>query len=110
MSIFKTSGWDLFQPITEQKEPPERTLWAFMVKYQEEHQMPPTLDEMTEVLSSEHRSSAKHFVEKLIAAGWVVEVAEEGKSRRYRATNAPTGGIGDPTQEMYTRLIPKVNF
>ena len=110
MSFFKTNDWDLFQPIGEQKEPPERILWQFMIDYQAEHQMPPTLDEMTGCLDSEYRSSAKHYVEKLVREGWAAEVADEGKSRRFRAVNAPTLKMNDPTDEIYTQHLPRVTL
>ena len=110
MSIFRNDPSDVgpFEPINEQEEPPERQAWAFMIKYQQENDMPPTLDEIAEILPSKWRSSAKHYVEKLVAEGWVETVAEEGKSRRFRAVNAPMKLVGNPTDEIYTSHIMKV--
>lgn len=110
MSFFRRSDddWSPFKAQEPQEEPIERQVWQFMIDYQEEHHMPPTLEEIAETLPSQYRSSAKHYAEKLVEAGWVEEVAEEGKSRRYRATNAPTK-LTDNQDEIFTRIIPQVN-
>ena len=112
MSIFRNDPSDHgpFKQIVPQEEPPERQVWKFMVDYQTEKGMPPTLDEISEILPNQWRSSAKHYVEKLIAEGWVETVAEEGKSRRFRAVNAPSHLTGDPTDEIFTSHIMKVNL
>lgn len=90
MSIFRRrdEDWQWGLVRTEAEIPIERQVHKFMVAYQAEHHMPPTLDEISEILPSQYRSSAKHYLEKLISAGWAEEIAEEGKSRRVRALSS----------------------
>lgn len=107
MSILRrTNDWGPFEQLGQAEERPERIVWNFMISYQAEHQMPPTLDEISEVLPHKYRSSAKHYVEILLKEWWAEEVAEEGKSRRYRAVNVPVAPEpGD--REYITKIIPR---
>ena len=63
--------------------------WAYMLAYQREHSVPPTLREMAEHLSGlNHRSSVREVVVTLMKNELVVTVKPEGFARRYEAVDA----------------------
>ena len=63
--------------------------WAFMMAYQREHQVSPTLREMAEHLSTlNYRSSAREVIVALMRDKLVVATKPAGFARRYEAVYA----------------------
>lgn len=61
-------------------------LHEYMLKYQEEHHKPPTLEEIAAALEPlNYRSSALAAVQRAVAMGLVVSDGDESSSRRYYA-------------------------
>lgn len=63
--------------------------WAYMLAYQREHSVPPTLREMAEYLSNlNYRSSAREVIVTLLRNKLVVTTKPAGYARRYEAVDA----------------------
>ena len=61
-------------------------VWEFMIGYQRERGMPPTMDDIVMAVDSLNwRSSARYTLRNLIEEGRVVEVSDPNCSRRHRA-------------------------
>lgn len=61
-------------------------LYDFMLRYQEEHHKPPTLEEIATALTTlNYRSSALAAVQRAMDLGLVASDGDESSSRRYYA-------------------------
>lgn len=68
----------------------EDAVWTFMLDYQREHEMPPTMDEVVAAVDGLNwRSSAQYTLRNLMEEGRVQEVNDANYSRRHRAVHRP---------------------
>jgi len=75
-------------------------VWQFMISYQQQHGMPPTMDEIRgSVPGLGYRSSAQYALRGLVEQGKVVEAADPGSSRRHRAIEDPEPETIQPRPE-----------
>lgn len=70
-------------------------LWEWMREYQNEHGMPPTLDEIRDSMDAlSHRSSVRYILTRMKAMRMVELIREKGCARRYRAIGRKDAGEG----------------
>ena len=85
------------------------SVWMFMMEYQEQHGMPPTLDEISQNVNGlSYRSSAQFAVRALVSQGRVVVEATPGSSRRHRAVPARGDDLVGwrDERELQTHVVP----
>ena len=96
----------VFVPTAQPQKNAQTRVYEFMRKFQAEHRgIPPTLDEIAAAIGVNNRSSSKHYITRLIAAGLVKEMFEEGQPRRYVALGFDERRVEIP--DIGTALTPK---
>ena len=66
------------------------TVHKFMLEYQDEHNKPPTMEDISNAVGAlNFKSSARHTLETLVEDGRVKVDGTEGESRRYQAIKPP---------------------